>query len=1301
MTNTTPNALFEDQRALEAAFSFVNQQGKVPTRTDPVYPKLIQGVGRVEVDPGHFVPQALEAARILRNLRQRLVDSQIGNDLVGRFRAEVQPRFRPIRDQVIASLDGATGEIGRIGGLPSYSKFQIDGWTHINGVLDRADAGHPACAVITAPTSSGKTEVFLLPMIRRIARIIADGRRIRDPRYVFVYPRRILAQDQLARIFKYVRNATVECKLRDRDIVIGIQYGGVATTLANTLANRDIFDVVGNDYLFKPLDRCPWCPNPHNAPRLQYATDGTHSYLSCPSCNQRVRVSLSKDDHAKHKPQVMITTAESLDLMLMSSDFQVYLSLLNAIVVDEAHIFNQIYGAHVHQILRRVRDQVQGANSGTRRDLAFIASSATIDDPADFANRLFFGGSDQTVGQIVEIVGSRYPQELSGLETLFFLQIPEDSQSKPISTMIQAAMATGHALLTHPNRMIIFADSLGIAGRLNGQIHDAETNKRLFSFRTGDHTQLPVWVSTACPSTTPARCDELYNAGECWRGIIGGIHCWQQPLPHLRAWPLTVQLLTGQTEGMRTLQAPIVVGTSALEVGIDDEFVKVVAQYRPPRTVFDFVQRRGRAGRRPNDIATTLVVLGDEGADYFYIIRRHRLINGIYQIPLNPDNPVVCEMHRSLDEARTSVAEFVNTRGKKAGLWEWVLRKLTSCVHLQREFGAQLQGVLHLTKAENRIDAFANWVFETLPRFRQQLSTRLDLPLRAKGVNTQEIKIWVDELRSILDEWNSDPQQPDISARLDTIAQTIEGGFRKFARSKNQTERDDYSQATAILGEVEALIRQGPGGVEAQLDRANAYYNFFSQLAKLFEQGADWRRNYAPEVIRKVLQALHYLHDGIDADNADNCPAHIPHFVPDSYFDTIEKVNVAIDGRQGDLKSEPVSFADTQFAPYRTDFRYEHRILYALRTQFRSVSARANNQGNPNVTVFPSVRGPNVTTPDNNQARRIQSLTLQPLSTDDLQQVGFCPNCYQLYDVDRNSSPCRCGGQIILGRISHCEADTLQGFSVEPSSEFPFHPKFQLLRRLRTWTTIRGSHVRFSTATGADIRFNAWLSPHLHYSLRSRGIRWQLPELAVGIDRQLTALSAAQALRKTIASISGVREDQLSCGVENPDSVVVWERIEGGAGISEVFQNTLTSDPVKVYRELVAAVACPVYLGEQKPKLWSAPAPDQSKHQLLAYLSRQFGLDENDETLLEIADAAVEESAVIDPQLHCSHADGCPACIRSSETHQDIAPRRSYAWEVVRACVQQLPHPQAGLAALSGAVLKHDARNNVTHILVF
>ncbi|MEQ8957545.1 MAG: DEAD/DEAH box helicase, partial [Coleofasciculus sp. C2-GNP5-27] len=109
--------------------------------------------------------------------------------------------------------------------------------------------------VVVAPTGSGKTEVFLMPLIYAIAQSIRQNP-AHPHRFITLYPRVALLKDQLARIFRYVHRAEQEflktgqlsllgSQTIEQGIIIGFQFRGVCAEAKDTLDNRDIFEEDG------------------------------------------------------------------------------------------------------------------------------------------------------------------------------------------------------------------------------------------------------------------------------------------------------------------------------------------------------------------------------------------------------------------------------------------------------------------------------------------------------------------------------------------------------------------------------------------------------------------------------------------------------------------------------------------------------------------------------------------------------------------------------------------------------------------------------------------------------------------------------------------------------------------------------------------------------------------------------------------------------------------------------------------------------------------------------------------------
>ena len=67
--------------------------------------------------------------------------------------------------------------------------------------------------VIEAPTASGKTEAFLIPVIQRIKKDASDG----NVFAIFVYPTKALSRDQYPKIQKFAEKIRINVKIFDGD----------------------------------------------------------------------------------------------------------------------------------------------------------------------------------------------------------------------------------------------------------------------------------------------------------------------------------------------------------------------------------------------------------------------------------------------------------------------------------------------------------------------------------------------------------------------------------------------------------------------------------------------------------------------------------------------------------------------------------------------------------------------------------------------------------------------------------------------------------------------------------------------------------------------------------------------------------------------------------------------------------------------------------------------------------------------------------------------------------------------------
>ena len=1340
---------------LERLFARLNAANAVPSPTE-VWADCVQDIHNLlesngireeftDLGNGIQLPKALEAARLLQNLRQRFDADGRTNRLVGRIRAAVVEKQRPARNvtrNTILSSESVAGDIVQLtpDSFMSFSRFQVDGWERVLNTINNREG-----IVVVAPTGSGKTEVFLMPVIYVIAQSIRQN--TGNPhRFVLLYPRVALLKDQLARIFRYVHHAeqasltTGQLSLLgtqsvEQGIVIGFQFGGICANASETLDNRHVFE---EDGTFKIVDQCPICSQGKlkadrdrrsNRYRSRNVPSGvTLLYCDNPSCGNgsEFRVSIAKNDHAITRPHILVTTAESLDRLYLNPkpDFENYLRQLTGIVFDEVHLYYSIYGVHIHNLVNRLEEWQNGHR------LAKIASSATISDPQRFAANFFYGqpnypvfvhdaGAKDSEGQFI------YEQEPAGLEVLYFLQSPEGrSNAGAAPTLIQSVMAMGHGVLGNDDRAIVFSDSLDMAGRLTAQIRDAEENKRLWEFRT--ISDAIRFQNITCPGTPPSECP-IYLAGECWRGIIGNQGCFQF-IDALREVPLQIVSVSSKQQNDYR-DGDIIVATPTLEVGVDDERIKSTIHYLPPRTVFSFIQKRGRAGRAGDEIAYTLMVLDTTPSSQFYFFRRNRLINGTYELPLNPQNEVVRGMHDLIQRERERMGQYFQNAPRNnaiQGIWRWVWETLNRCHILRHYYAQQLAALDSYPRSSQDQGHVRRTLRDWIQREKQLLGNYLSLEQLLEKIQEEspdELHNTVQDAINAINGFLSDQgvSADDVRRQLGRLDRELGGIY--YTDDANQ---ELLEQITGIQRTVRdtwlSVSRQQSWQIE--LRHVECLYDFFRALERLCEQRI---LNMAPDVLKIVLQSMFYLHLGINETDTPEGYQHqiedYSYYIPDAYFQTVKPIIIEaryfIGSRpNSDLYQESLTELSTTFIPYKTVYRYrpspesrpDPNISYLT---VLSLEHRPDWVSDDLQTVQVRLRSEGVTREGVQFPKKIYVKFLES-DREGQQIVSFCPQCYAIHNI--RTRRCSCHQELQKVKL-YAEPRVNRSYDlVEPRQ---ITRSLSIAERMRGTTTIEGSSVEARRVYWdaqfrfygyiANVRpytFNALYDAPVQYGIPTKGITWnldgvvepilqdnnlrqQMEQVVVNgtskeLNEALILHTAAHLLHRAIAAISGVNEQELEYSfrestLDNPPEVVVWERYEGGAGISEVFENTLRTNPVEVYQELLASVLCPVNLAEN-PNGTSA-------EQLRSELAQCWCLPENNELIVRVVEEAEAERQVQvqqqeqeeeqrmmcrPPQGH----DGCPACIQTTycteRDNQDMSVSRLVGEAILRCLVRPL-----------------------------
>lgn len=180
--------------------------------------------------------------------------------------------------------------------------------------------------VIVAPTASGKTEAFCIPIIQKISEENIHFSSLRPKGFkekgmvfaVFVYPTKALARDQLPKITQIAANLGINVKIFDGD---------------TTMADRE--SIINASF-----------------------------------------------------PEIIITNFDVIHYHLLNrTRFSRMIKTTKFLVVDEVHVYTGVFGANIHHVIKRLQRLIRGSRNMEK--LQIIAASATLSNAKEFCKQLF------------------------------------------------------------------------------------------------------------------------------------------------------------------------------------------------------------------------------------------------------------------------------------------------------------------------------------------------------------------------------------------------------------------------------------------------------------------------------------------------------------------------------------------------------------------------------------------------------------------------------------------------------------------------------------------------------------------------------------------------------------------------------------------------------------------------------------------------------------------------------------------------------------------------------------------------
>ncbi len=299
-----------------------------------------------------------------------------------------------------------------------------------------------------------------------------------------------------------------------------------------------------------------------------------------------------------------------------------FLANLQAVVVDEAHVYRGVFGSHVANVLRRLR-RVRGG------PVRFLLASATIANPVELAERLT--GLDGFA--LVDADGSPGARRTIAMWNPPLTDAALGARRSPLAEAadLVAELVAGGA------RTICFMKSRRAVELLSRFARD-----RLEAL---GHPLLASRIAPYRAGYTAAQRRELER-----------------------------QLVEGELLG--------VIATNALELGIDIGELDAAVVVTFPGTVASLRQMWGRAGRRGRGLA--VYVAGEDALDQFFCRHPEEFLDRAVEAAiLDHENEQIYAAHLlcAAHEAPLEAAD-----GETLGVdWEWHAKKLVAAGELRRD----------------------------------------------------------------------------------------------------------------------------------------------------------------------------------------------------------------------------------------------------------------------------------------------------------------------------------------------------------------------------------------------------------------------------------------------------------------------------------------------------------------------------------------------------------------------------------------------------------------------------------------
>jgi DEAD/DEAH box helicase domain-containing protein len=273
--------------------------------------------------------------------------------------------------------------------------------------------------VIVTPTASGKTLCYNLPVINAILEN-------EDPRALYLFPTKALAQDQLAELYEVNQRLESGVGELSHQIEEGPDRIGAATNTGEMHRSAD-----------RPLQKENVGETRHSKGTRRFAV---FTYDGDTPSDARKAI--------REKGHMVLTNPDMLHTGILPhhTKWTRLFENLKYIVIDELHSYRGVFGSHLCNVLRRLRRIARFYGSAPQ----FICCSATIANPGDLAERL--------IEDEVEVLNANGAP--AGEKTFVFYNPPVINRTLGIRrSYINESSRVAQEFLKHDLQTLVFANS--------------------------------------------------------------------------------------------------------------------------------------------------------------------------------------------------------------------------------------------------------------------------------------------------------------------------------------------------------------------------------------------------------------------------------------------------------------------------------------------------------------------------------------------------------------------------------------------------------------------------------------------------------------------------------------------------------------------------------------------------------------------------------------------------------------------------------------------------------------------------